>query len=52
MQMTAHLTNEQRRLVFRYRGLSTAAIAREIGLTWEVVAVVLRGQKRDARVDD
>ena len=52
--MTAHLTNEQRRLVFRlrHRGLSTAAIAREIGLSWEGVAVVLRGQKRDARADD
>ena len=34
--MTTHLTNEQRRLVFRlrHRGQSTAAIARKIGLSW------------------
>jgi IS30 family transposase len=51
--MAAHLTNEQRQLVFRlrHRGLSTAAIAREIGLTWEGAAAVLRGQKREARPD-
>src|ERR1039458_10262479 len=51
--MTAHLTNEQRQLVFRlrHRGLTTVAIAREIGLTWEGAAAVLRGQKREARLD-
>src|ERR1039458_5624333 len=51
--MTAHLTNEQRQLVFRlrHRGLTTAAIAREIGLTWEGAAAVLRGQKCEARPD-
>ena len=51
--MAAHLTNEQRQLVFRlrHRGLTTAAIAREIGLTWEGAAAVLRGQKVDARPD-
>ena len=31
--------------------LTTAAIAREIGLTWEGAAAVLRGQKREARRD-
>jgi len=51
--MAAHLTNEQRQLVFRlrHRGLTTAAISREIGLTWEGAAAVLRGQKVDARPD-
>ena len=51
--MAAHLTNEQRQLVFRlrHRGLTTVAIAREIGLTWEGAAAVLRGQKREARLD-
>src|SRR5674476_757892 len=52
--MAAHLTNEQRQLVFRlrHRGLTTAAIAREIGVTWQGIHVVLRGQKRDARPDE
>src|SRR5665647_311162 len=51
--MAAHLTNEQRQLVFRlrHRGLTTTAIAKEIGLTWQGVHVVLRGQKREARPD-
>jgi hypothetical protein len=49
--MAAHLTSEQRQLVFRlrHRGLTTAAIAKEIGLTWEGAAAVLRGQKCEAR---
>jgi IS30 family transposase len=52
--MAAHLTNEQRQLVFRlrHRGFTTAAIAREIGLSWEGAAKVLRGQKREARFDE
>jgi hypothetical protein len=43
--MAAHLTNEQRQLAFRLRhyGPTTAAIAREIGLTWEGAAAVLHG---------
>jgi IS30 family transposase len=52
--MAAHLTNEQRQLVFRLRrrGLSKAAIAKEIGFSWQGIHVVLRGQKRDARPDE
>ena len=51
--MAAQLTIEQRQLVFRlrHRGLTTAAIAREIGLSGEGTATVLRGQKREARPD-
>jgi IS30 family transposase len=52
--MAAHLTNEQRQLVFRLhrRGLSKRAIAKEIGLTWQGIHYVLRGQIRDARSDE
>jgi IS30 family transposase len=52
--LAAHLTNEQRQLVFRlsHRGLSRSAIAKEVGLTWQGIHVVLRGQKRDARPDE
>jgi IS30 family transposase len=51
--MAAHLTNEQRQLVFRLRGrgLSKRAIAKEIGLTWQGIHYVLRGQVTDARPD-
>jgi IS30 family transposase len=51
--MSAHLTNEQRQLVFRLRqrGLSKRAIAKEIGLTWQGIHYVLRGQVTDARPD-
>jgi IS30 family transposase len=51
--MAAHLTNEQRQLAFRlrHRGLSITAIAKEIGLTYQGIHAVLRGQKRDARPD-
>ena len=51
--MAAHLTNEQRQLVFRLRqrGLSHGAIAKEVGISWQGSQVVLRGQRRDARPD-
>ena len=52
--MAAHLTKEQRQLVFRlhHRGLSTSAIAKEVGMTSEGMRVVLRGQKRDGWPDE
>ncbi|MGC2486854.1 MAG: IS30 family transposase [Acidimicrobiales bacterium] len=51
--MAAHLTNEQRQLVFRLRrrGFSKRAIAKEIGLSWQGIHYVLRGQVTDPRPD-
>jgi IS30 family transposase len=51
--MSPRLTNEQRQLAFRLRkrGLSQGAIAKEIGITWQGIHAVLRGQQQAARPD-